>query len=178
MRKVHPEAMRRLREHDWPGNVRELQNYVERAVILGTGSELLVEHLPPQLRGEAAPRPIRHRGSGGGDFVSLSVELVRQGIRSAGPSANDLHDRVVGQVERELIQQVLQICDRVQIKAAARLGINRNTLHKKLAEYRIDESVAGPGGPMRNGDTSAGNLHDDSFTGSRSGDADSPYDEE
>ena len=52
MRKVHPEAMRRLREHDWPGNVRELQNYVERAVILGTGSELLVEHLPPQLRGE------------------------------------------------------------------------------------------------------------------------------
>ena len=38
MRRVHPEAMRLLREHDWPGNVRELQNYVERAVILGTGS--------------------------------------------------------------------------------------------------------------------------------------------
>ncbi|HKM53374.1 MAG TPA: sigma-54 dependent transcriptional regulator, partial [Isosphaeraceae bacterium] len=37
MRKVHPEAMRRLREHDWLGNVRELQNYVERAVILGSG---------------------------------------------------------------------------------------------------------------------------------------------
>ena len=35
MRRVHPEAMRLLREHDWPGNVRELQNYVERAVILG-----------------------------------------------------------------------------------------------------------------------------------------------
>ena len=137
----------RLSEHDWPGNVRELQNYVERAVILGTGTELLVEHLPPQFRGEPAPRPIRHRGSGGGDFVSLAVELVRQGIRAAGPAANDLHDRVVGQVERELIQQVLQICDRVQIKAAARLGINRNTLHKKLAEYRIDESVAGPGAP-------------------------------
>ena len=60
MRKVHPDAMRLLRDHDWPGNVRELQNYVERAVILGTGSELLVEHLPPQLRGESAPRPIRH----------------------------------------------------------------------------------------------------------------------
>ena len=37
MRRVHPEAMRLLREHDWPGNVRELQNYVERAVILGDG---------------------------------------------------------------------------------------------------------------------------------------------
>ena len=38
-----------------------------------------------------------------------------------------------------MIQQVLQNCDRVQIKAAARLGINRNTLHKKLAEYRLDD---------------------------------------
>jgi DNA-binding NtrC family response regulator len=150
MRKVHVEAMRRLREHDWPGNVRELQNYVERAVILGTGPELLVDHLPPQLRGELAPRPIRHRG--GGDFGSLTVELVRQGIRGAGPGANDLHDRIVGQVERELIQQVLQTCDRVQIKAAARLGINRNTLHKKLSEYRIDENALGPDEPQRNGD--------------------------
>ncbi len=78
------------------------------------------------------PRP-------GADFAGLTSELVRQGVRSAGPNANDLYHRVVGQVERELIQQVLQGCDRVQIKAAARLGINRNTLHKKLAEFRIDE---------------------------------------
>src|SRR6478672_7351327 len=141
MRKVNPEAMRRLRDHDWPGNVRELQNYVERAVILGTGPELTLEHLTPKLRGESAPRPIRHRG-GASDFASLTVELVRQGIRAAGSSANDLHDRIVGQVERELIQQVLQTCDRVQIKAAARLGINRNTLHKKLSEFRIGEGGA------------------------------------
>ena len=141
MRRIHPEAMRLLRDHEWPGNVRELQNYVERAVILGTGGELTVEHLPPQLRGQAAPRPIRPRS--GGDQSALCTELVRQGISTAGPNASDLHDRIVGRVERELIQQVLQTCDRVQIKAAARLGINRNTLHKKLAEYRLDESDAG-----------------------------------
>ena len=135
VRRVHPEAMRLLRDHDWPGNVRELQNYVERAVILGSGPELTVDHLPPQLRGESAPRPIRARG---GDLNALTSELVRQGVRAAGPTANDLHTRIVGQVERELIQQVLQSCERVQIKAAARLGINRNTLHKKLAEFRLD----------------------------------------
>ena len=84
-----------------------------------------------------APRPIRPR-SAGTDLPALCAELVRQGIRCAGPAATDLHDRIVGRVERELIQQVLQGCDRVQIKAAARLGINRNTLHKKLAEYRLD----------------------------------------
>ena len=135
IRRIGTEAMRVLHDHDWPGNVRELQNYVERAVILGEGTELTVEHLPPQLRGEAAPRPIRSRG---GDIQGLTTELVRQGIRAAGPTANDLHARIVGQVERELIQQVLQACERVQIKAAARLGINRNTLHKKLAELRIE----------------------------------------
>ena len=120
VRRVHPEAMRLLREHDWPGNVRELQNYVERAVVLGEGPELTVEHLPPQLRGEAAPRPIRSRRCD--DLDALTTELVRQGIRAAGPHANDLHNRIVGQVERELIQQVLQACERVQIKAAARLA--------------------------------------------------------
>ena len=52
VRRVHPEAMRLLREHDWPGNIRELQNYVERAVVLGDGPELL--RRPP-----AAPAPGR-----------------------------------------------------------------------------------------------------------------------
>src|SRR5262249_12233525 len=120
MRRVHPEAMRLLREHDWPGNVRELQNYVERAAILGTGPELGAERLPPQWRGRRVPRPTGPR-AGGTDLTALCGELVRQGIRAAGPAANDLYDRIVGQVERELIQQVLQACDRVQIKAAARL---------------------------------------------------------
>jgi hypothetical protein len=70
----------------------------------------------------------------------LCTELVRQGISTAGPNSTDLHDRIVGRVERELIQQVLQTSDQIQIKAAARLGINRNTLHKKLAEYRLDDA--------------------------------------
>ena len=145
VRRVHPEALAMLRDHDWPGNVRELQNYMERAVILSDGPDLTVAHLPPQLRGEAPPRPIRARG---GDLSALTTELVRQGVLAAGPHANDLHDRIVGQVERELIQQVLATCDRVQIKAAARLGINRNTLHKKLGEFRIDANgEAGPPHP-------------------------------
>jgi DNA-binding NtrC family response regulator len=150
--RVQAEAMHLLREHDWPGNVRELQNYVERAVILGTGPELTVEHLPPQLRGQATPRPIRPR-TGGGDLTTLCTELVRQGISAAGPAANDLYSQVVGRVERELIQQVLHTCDRVQIKAAARLGINRNTLHKKLSEYRLDDTDAGTGMPNSAGES-------------------------
>ena len=48
-------------------------------------------------------------------------------------------------VERELLEQVLPLCDNVLVKAAARLGINRNTLHKKLAEFK-SPLVAGEDG--------------------------------
>ena len=41
----------------------------------------------------------------------------------------------IGTVERELIEQVMVLCDQVQVKAAGILGINRNTLHKKVSEY-------------------------------------------
>jgi DNA-binding NtrC family response regulator len=156
--RVHPEAMRLLCHHDWPGNVRELQNYVERAVVLGEGPELTPEHLPPPLRGEAPPRPIRSRST---DLDVLTAELVRQGVLAAGPLATDHHGRIVGQVERELIQQVLSACENVQIKAAARLGINRNTLHKKLSEFRLDEAAA-PGGPPPDGGN--GDGHDTADT--------------
>ena len=149
---VHREAMRLLCEHDWPGNVRELQNYVERAIVLWEGAELLPDHLPPQLRGEMPPRPIRPRALSGADPETLAAELVRLGVSTAGPQAGNLYDRVVGLVERELIQQVLIACDRVQIKAAARLGINRNTLHKKLQEFRLEDSNGqGTGGPDGSG---------------------------
>jgi DNA-binding protein Fis len=56
----------------------------------------------------------------------------------AGSEAADIHSRIVDRVEREVIAQVLHECAGVQIKAASRLGINRNTLHKKLKQYGLD----------------------------------------
>ena len=52
-----------------------------------------------------------------------------------------LYDRVISAVERELIGQVMQQCDQVQVKAAQRLGMNRNTLHQKLKEFSADDST-------------------------------------
>ena len=73
------------------------------------------------------------------DAETLASDLVRQGIDSAGPQAENLHAAVVNRVERELIVQVMAACDNVRIKAAERLGINRNTLHKKLKEYGLEK---------------------------------------
>jgi DNA-binding protein Fis len=59
-------------------------------------------------------------------------------MNEAGEEAIDVHSRIVDRVEREVIAQVLTECEGVQIKAASRLGINRNTLHKKLKQYNLD----------------------------------------
>jgi DNA-binding protein Fis len=61
----------------------------------------------------------------------------------AGDNATNLYERVVSLVERELIQQVLMRCQGVQTKAAVRLGINRNTLHKKIEEFGLEAEDAG-----------------------------------
>jgi len=68
----------------------------------------------------------------------LIQQLVRVGIQSLPADEGRLYERLVGGVERELIEQVMQICENIQVKAATRLGINRNTLHKKLMEFSPD----------------------------------------
>ncbi|MEN0111212.1 MAG: sigma-54 dependent transcriptional regulator [Planctomycetota bacterium] len=136
---IDDRAMEALQGYAWPGNVRELQNYVERAVVMAEGDELTLDLLPAEVRGDASP-------SVGGlrrmDFESLAVQLVEEGLAHADDGATDLHSRVVDRVEREVIAQVLSRCDGVQIKAAQRLGINRNTLHKKIKDHGLDGGEA------------------------------------
>jgi len=60
------------------------------------------------------------------------------GLSTAAPDEDSLHSKIVDRVEKELIAQVMLSCNNVQTKAAARLGINRNTLHKKLKEYDLE----------------------------------------
>ncbi len=133
---IEPKAMEALRAYDWPGNVRELQNYVERAVVLALGDELTCDLLPEPVLGRRRPRLGRRRAA---DLDTLSSELVEQGLATAGPEEENLYAKIVQRVERELIAQVMTACESVQIKAAARLGINRNTLHKKLKDYELEK---------------------------------------
>ena len=132
---VSLEAMEALQRYDWPGNVREIQNYIERAVVLAHGDEVTVDDLPDCVVGRKGPRFRRHMA----DVETLAAKLVEQGMETAGATAENLYAAVVNRVERELIVQVLAACDGVQIKAAERLGINRNTLHKKLKEYGLEK---------------------------------------
>ena len=136
---IEPRALEALEDYHWPGNVRELQNYIERAVVLAPGDELTCDLLPEVVLGGRRSGPKRLADA---DVETLAHELVSQGIAEAGPDGTDLHTKIVNRVEKELIAQVLAACDDVQIKAAAKLGINRNTLHKKLKEYGLDGGEA------------------------------------
>lgn len=131
---VERRAMEALQSYQWPGNVRELQNYIERAVVLAPGDEITCDLLPETVLGCRPPTIGR---SGATDVDTLAAELVRRAI-AADHSEGNLHARIVGSVERELIAQVMAVCNNVRVKAAARLGINRNTLHKKLIELALD----------------------------------------
>ncbi|MFO7906520.1 MAG: sigma-54 dependent transcriptional regulator [Pirellulaceae bacterium] len=134
---IQREAMQALQDYYWPGNVRELQNYVERAVVMAGGDELTVELLPDTVVGGKES----HSRIRGADIESLTYEVVQHGLSASDPNENNedsLHAKIVNRVERELILQVMNVCGNVQTKAAAKLGINRNTLHKKLKEYDLD----------------------------------------
>jgi transcriptional regulator with PAS, ATPase and Fis domain len=132
---IQPQAMQALQDYDWPGNVRELQNYIERAVVMADGDELTTELLPDTVMAGKVPRHPRIRAA---DLESLTYAVVERGLTESGPNEDNLHAKIVNRVERELIAQVMLSCNQIQTKAAARLGINRNTLHKKLKEYNLE----------------------------------------
>jgi DNA-binding NtrC family response regulator len=136
---IQKDALEALVRYHWPGNVRELQNVVERCVVMALGDEITCDLLPAGIRGGRDSTPMPGRG---GDLDSLARELVEQGLATAPAGDDALFDRVVSRVERELIAQMLAACGGVQLKAAARLGINRNTLRKKLLEHGLGEGEA------------------------------------
>ncbi len=106
---ITDEALIALEKYDWPGNIRELSNCIERAVLLCEDRVLLPRHF----------------------------HLGRQHPRGGAPDGRTAADlRPLAEVEREHILRVLAACDGNQVRASEMLGIHRNTLHKKLEEYR------------------------------------------
>jgi two-component system, NtrC family, nitrogen regulation response regulator GlnG len=137
-RGVAPEALDRLVGHEWPGNVRELENVVQRAMVMATSGVILPEHLPIGPVSAAASVAIDATLE---EIIERKlIECVR-GLREHA-SAN-LYDLMVGLVEKPLLRAVLRETGGNQVRAAQILGINRNTLRKKLTEHGIDPDVEG-----------------------------------
>ena len=132
-RGVAPDALDRLVGHEWPGNVRELENVVQRAMVMATGGAILPEHLP--IGPVSAAASVAVDASLEEVIERKLMECVR-GLREHA-SAN-LYDLMIGLVEKPLLRAVLRETGGNQVRAAQILGINRNTLRKKLTEHSID----------------------------------------
>ena len=131
-----PEAIRALAEWNWPGNVRELENLVRRLLVLVGEDSISAEMVEAELASvrPAEAQPIE---------VDSLAESVDQHVRryfstldGAAPSAG-LHGRILREVEYPLIVATLEVTRGNQVKAAEILGINRNTLRKRIRELGI-----------------------------------------
>jgi two-component system, NtrC family, nitrogen regulation response regulator GlnG len=131
-------AMERLKDYRWPGNVRELENMVRRVTALYAQEVLDVDvveqelsELSPQVSAAEVPP-----NEGMGQAVERHLKEYFAAHKDGLP-AGGLYDRVVREVERPLIALTLAATRGNQIKAAQLLGVNRNTLRKKIRELDI-----------------------------------------
>ncbi len=132
---IDNDAMERLKKHRWPGNVRELENMIRRLSALYSQEVIGVDVIEAELADTT--RAISDSESNG---LEHSIEQHLQAFFSAhGDSLPPpgLYGRVLKEMERPLITLTLQATRGNQIKAAEILGLNRNTLRKKICELAI-----------------------------------------
>jgi two-component system nitrogen regulation response regulator GlnG len=130
---ISPEAQRLLEAHAWPGNVRELENTLIRAAVLSSGPILFPKDFTLQNQPATSLEV---------DQLSLE-EIIRRKLedyfrRTEGVDVDNLYSLVIERVERPLIELTLKKTKGNQIRAAQILGINRNTLRKKITDLRIE----------------------------------------
>jgi len=125
-------AIDALRSHDWPGNVRELENVIKRALVLSSGDVITAEDV--QIASESSR-------AGASDWPSLARSEFAEWLDARPPECEE-EDKgpywiFVERLERSVISEAMSRSGGNQIQAARLLGINRNTLRKKLADLEI-----------------------------------------
>ncbi len=115
---ISQEAMEILKKYDYPGNVRELENIIERTVALEAGSTILPESLPPFV----------NTPSGRKMASSQEIEI--------GPEGIDL-DKIVGQIEKELLIKAIHVANGTKKRAAKLLNISFRSMRYRVEKYGL-----------------------------------------
>lgn len=134
---IEPEAVELFKDHPWPGNVRELENLVQRLAALYSEEVISADIIRTELNDGKTESSVPSNSNGS---LSESVDLHLRtffGAHDGSLPTTGLYNRILREVERPLILHTLQATRGNQVKAAEVLGLNRNTLRKKIRELGI-----------------------------------------
>jgi two-component system nitrogen regulation response regulator GlnG len=135
---IEASAIERLKQYHWPGNIRELENMVRRLAALHPEDTLTADIVEVELA-EAIPPPAADGGKTPKDLSEQIERYLAGHFASYGRELPPpgLYDRILQHVERPLLMAALAATRGNQIRAAALLGLNRNTLRKKIRDLDI-----------------------------------------
>lgn len=137
-RALSDEALDLIRAYSWPGNVRQLENTMRRLALTGQDSRIGRAEVEAVLRDQPAMEPLRNGGSGERLTDSVAGHLRRYFDMHGGDlPPPGLYGRILREVEGPLIEIALDATGGNQARCADLLGINRNTLRKKITELDI-----------------------------------------
>jgi Nif-specific regulatory protein len=135
LRRISRDMLNVLLRYPWPGNVRELENAIERAVVLSTSEDFTEDLLPLSVRMFAQQRRTNQSSE---SIETLTRRLADQAIADYELREGEIYQLVIDQIEHALIDRALNKCGGIKTKAADFLGINRNTLNKKVKDLGIE----------------------------------------
>jgi Nif-specific regulatory protein len=135
LRRISREMLNVLLRYPWPGNVRELENAIERAVVLSRDEDFTEDLLPLSVRMFAQQRRTSQSSE---SIETLTRRLSDQAITDYEMREGEIYQLVIDQIEHALIDRALARCNGIKTKAADFLGINRNTLNKKVKDLGIE----------------------------------------
>lgn len=135
---LSPEAQTLMQAYSWPGNVRQIENCLLRLAATCGQAEITRAEVEQALGGQPAMEP--SSGHGQGDKLSASIARHLQryfDLHGEALPPSGLYARILHEMERPLLEISLQATGGNQAKCADLLGINRNTLRKKISEQDI-----------------------------------------
>lgn len=137
-RKLVPQARDILRNYSWPGNVRQLENTMRRLLVTATEPDIARAEVELILGSQPAMEPLR----GGGEGEKLSASVARHlrryfDLHGGALPPPGVYARILREFEAPLLEIALDATAGNQAKCADLLGINRNTLRKKITDLDI-----------------------------------------
>jgi len=137
-RRLSPEARELVRAYSWPGNVRQLENTLRRLIVTSAEAEITKFEVESVLGSQPAMEPLK----GGGEGEKLSASVARHlkryfDLHGGALPPPGVYQRILREVEGPLIEIALDATAGNQAKCADLLGINRNTLRKKITDLDI-----------------------------------------